>query len=201
MAVSEELVKVPLANQLPAEVLIGIFSKLSNPNDMLSCMRVSKRWARNCVDLLWHRPACTSWVKHSNICRTLSLQNPYFSYADFIKRLNLATLAERVNDGSVLPLAVCSRIERLTLTNCVGLTDMGLIALITGSRNLLALDIAGNMEVTEESMFALANNCSRLQGLNVSGCKKISNDSMVQVANNCKYIKRVCCVFRVVNQC
>jgi F-box and leucine-rich repeat protein GRR1 len=58
MAVSEELVKVTPANQLPAEVLIGIFSKLSNPVDLLNCIQVSKRWARNCVDLLWHRPAC-----------------------------------------------------------------------------------------------------------------------------------------------
>src|SRR5258708_1092737 len=63
MAVSEEL-KVPPANRLPAEVLIGIFSKLNNPQDLVSCMCVSKRWARNSVDLLWHRPACTTWNKH-----------------------------------------------------------------------------------------------------------------------------------------
>jgi F-box and leucine-rich repeat protein GRR1 len=190
MAVSEEL-KVPPANRLPAEVLISIFSKLSNPQDLLNSMCVSKRWARNCVDLLWHRPTCTTWNKHGSICKTLSLPDPYFAYRDFIKRLNLASLADRVNDGSVAPLSVCTRVERLTLTNCEGLTDHGLIGLVTGSSHLLALDISGDTQITEASMYALAENCRRLQGLNISACKKISNESMIQVAESCKYIKRV----------
>lgn len=190
MAVSEES-KVAPANRLPAEVLIGIFSKMSNPQDLLNCMLVSKRWARNSVDLLWHRPACTSWPKHSSICATLSLPSPYFSYRDFIKRLNLAQLADTVNDGSVVPLAICTRVERLTLTNCDGLTDGGLTALLSGSGHLLALDISGDTQITEDSMYILADNCRRLQGLNISNCIRISNESMIKVAENCKYIKRV----------
>lgn len=189
MAVSEE--KESPANRLPAEVLIGIFSKISNPQDLLNCMCVSKRWARNSVDLLWHRPACTTWNKHGYICRTLSVPEPYFAYRHFIKRLNLAALAEGVNDGSVQPLSVCTRVERLTLTNCVGLTDSGLIGLLTDSAHLLALDIAEDVEITEASMFVLAATCRRLQGLNITSCKKISNESMIKVAENCKYIKRV----------
>jgi F-box and leucine-rich repeat protein GRR1 len=190
MAVSEEL-KVAPANRLPAEVLIGIFSKLNNPQDLLNCMRVSKRWARNSVDLLWHRPACTTWNKHSAICKTLSLPDPYFSYRDFIKRLNLAQLAEGVNDGSVVPLSVCTRVERLTLTNCEGLTDGGLTALLEGSSHLLALDISGDTQITEDSMVMLAEHCRRLQGLNISQCIRISNESMIKVAESCRYIKRV----------
>ncbi|KAH6681894.1 hypothetical protein B0J14DRAFT_501689 [Halenospora varia] len=190
MQVSSEICEPP-ANRLPAEVLIGIFSKLSNPQDLLNCMLVSKRWARNSVDLLWHRPACTIWNKHSSICKTLSLSHPYFAYRDFIKRLNLAQLADGVNDGSVQPLFVCSRVERLTLTNCEGLTDSGLIGLLTDSKNLLALDISGDTQITAASMMVLAENCTRLQGLNISGCTKISNEAMMAVADNCKFIKRL----------
>ncbi|KAI0995223.1 SCF E3 ubiquitin ligase complex F-box protein [Podosphaera aphanis] len=179
------------ADRLPAEVLIGVFSKLSHPQDLLNCMRVSKRWSRNCVDLLWHRPACTTWGKHSFICRTLSLPEPYFAYRDFVKRLNLAGLADDINDGSVLPLAVCNRVERLTLTNCEGLSDNGLMSLLGGSHNLLALDISGDTQITERSMEVLANNCRRLQGLNVTGCVRISPSSMMLVADKCRSIKRL----------
>ena len=199
MAVSEEI-KQPPANRLPAEVLIHIFSKLSNPSDLLNCMGVCKRWARNSVDLLWHRPACTTWVKHGSICKTLSIKDPYFAYRDFIKRLNLAALADRVNDGSVAPLAVCTRVERLTLTNCEGLTDSGLIGLIEGSNHLLALDISGDLQITEESMLILAEHCRRLQGLNISTCTKISNESMIKVAENCRYIKRVSFSLLIIQQ-
>jgi F-box and leucine-rich repeat protein GRR1 len=190
MVVSEEICLPPI-NRLPAEVLIHIFSKLSSPTDLLRCMLVCKRWARNSVDQLWHRPACTTWPKHGAICRTLSLPNPYFAYRDFIRRLNLASLSDRVNDGSVLPLAVCTRVERLTLTNCEGLTDHGLTELIKDNSHLLALDISGDTQITERSVNLLAEHCRRLQGLNVSGCSRISNEAMTNIAENCKYIKRV----------
>ena len=183
---------LPPIQRLPNEILISIFAKLTTSADQLHCMLTCKRWARNSVDLLWHRPACTSWHKHSSICQTLGLDQPYFAYRDFIKRLNLAALADKVNDGSVMPLAVCTRVERLTLTNCKGLTDTGLIALVQNSGHLLALDISGDEQITESSIFAIAENCRRLQGLNVSNCSRISNESMISLAEACRYIKRVC---------
>ncbi|EGR44724.1 uncharacterized protein TRIREDRAFT_27384, partial [Trichoderma reesei QM6a] len=181
----------PPVNRLPNEILIGVFSKLSSTADLYHCMLVSKRWARNAVDLLWHRPACSNWKNHHSICQTLGLEHPYFQYRDFIKRLNLAALADKVNDGSVMPLAVCSRVERLTLTNCRGLTDTGLIALVENSSSLLALDISNDKHITERSINAIAKHCKRLQGLNISGCENISNESMLTLAQNCRYIKRL----------
>jgi F-box and leucine-rich repeat protein GRR1 len=181
----------PPVNRLPNEILMSTFARLSQSSDLYHCMLVSKRWARNAVDLLWHRPACTNWRNHSSICQTLGLERPFFNYRDFIKRLNLASLAEKVSDGSVQPLAVCTRVERLTLTNCKNLTDSGLIALIANSSSLLALDISNDKNITEQSINAIAEHCKRLQGLNVSGCENISNESMVNLAQNCKYIKRV----------
>jgi len=189
--VSQEDRCQPPINQLPAEILINTFSKLSSPRDLLSCMLTCKAWARNTVDLLWLRPACTTWPKHSAICRTLNLSNPYFAYRDFVKRLNLAQLADRVNDGSVTPLQVCTQVERLTLTNCNGLTDAGLISLVSENRRLLALDISGDINITETAVDVLAQNCKMLQGLNISGCTRISNESLTRVATNCKKIKRV----------
>lgn len=183
---------IPPINRLPNEILIAIFVKLSSSVDILHVMLTCKRWARNAADILWHRPSCTTWDKHRSICQTLGVETPYFAYREFIKRLNLASLADKVNDGSVMPLSVCSRVERLTLTNCKGLTDTGLIALVRNNKNLLALDISMDEQISEASINAIADNCHRLQGLNVSHCQNISNESMIKLAQNCKYIKRVC---------
>ncbi|KAM5356623.1 hypothetical protein ACJ41O_003269 [Fusarium nematophilum] len=181
----------PPVNRLPNEILISIFAKLSATSDLYHSMLTCKRWARNTVDLLWHRPACTNWRNHSSICQTLQLEQPFFSYRDFIKRLNLAALADKVNDGSVMPLSVCTRVERLTLTNCKGLTDSGLIALVENSNSLLALDISNDKNITEQSINAIAEHCKRLQGLNISGCESVSNESMIALAHSCRYIKRL----------
>ncbi|KAK4222518.1 SCF E3 ubiquitin ligase complex F-box protein grrA [Podospora fimiseda] len=182
---------IPPVNRLPNEILIAIFSKLSTLSDVLHVMLTCKRWSRNAVDILWHRPSCTSWEKHNLICRTLSVENPYFHYRDFVKRLNLASLHESVNDGSVVPLAACNRVERLTLTNCKNLTDSGLIPLITNNTHLLALDISNDDQITEASIYAIAEQCKRLQGLNVTGCGKISNESLINLAKSCRYLKRL----------
>jgi F-box and leucine-rich repeat protein GRR1 len=197
---------LPTVAALPSEILISIFSRISEPKELLNCMLTCKRWARNVVEILWHRPSCTTWEKHASICNTLGLEQPFFTYTDFIKRLNLAALAERVNDGSIMPLAVCTRVERLTLTNCHGLTDVGLTPLVKSSQNLLALDISGDNNITEASIVAIAENCRKLQGLNISACKQISNESLVQLAENCKFIKRVstdmpCCLLVRAHSC
>lgn len=179
---------------LPNEILISVFAKLGNTHDLFNCMLVSKRWAKNAVDLLWHRPACTTWKNHTSICRTLALDHPFFAYRDFVKRLNLAAsaLADKINDGSVAPLANCTRVERLTLTNCRNLTDSGLVPLVQNSHSLLALDISGDDQISDTSVRTIAEHCRRLQGLNISGCRLITNESMIVLAESCRYIKRVC---------
>ncbi|KAI1125843.1 hypothetical protein F5Y10DRAFT_223926 [Nemania abortiva] len=182
---------LPTVAALPSEILISIFSRISDPKELLNCMLTCKRWARNVVEILWHRPSCTTWEKHKAICATLSLERPFFTYTDFIKRLNLAALADGVNDGSVTPLAVCTRVERLTLTNCHNLTDGGLTPLVQSSQHLLALDLSGDNNITETSIFAIADNCRKLQGLNISGCRQVSNDSLVRLAHSCRFIKRI----------
>lgn len=182
---------LPPVQRLPNEILICIFAKLSASNDLLSVMLTCKRWSRNAVDLLWHRPACTTWAKYEMVCHTLGLQQPYYAYAEFVKRLNLAQLSDQVNDGSVQALAVCNRVERLTLTGCKGLADTGLIALTSNSSHLMALDISGDNQITEESVKVIAEHCRRLQGLNISNCVKIASESLVILAENCRYLKRV----------
>ncbi|KAK3308364.1 uncharacterized protein B0T15DRAFT_106438 [Chaetomium strumarium] len=201
MHVSDDECIQPI-DRLPNELLIAIFARLNTPSDLLNVMLVCKRWSRNAVDLLWHRPSCTTWKKHESICRTLALENPYFAYRDFVKRLNLSALAGRVNDGSVMPLAACTRVERLTLTGCANLTDLGVIALVSSSSRLYSLDVsmgpssttadvAFNDQISETSIYAIAKHCPRLQGLNVSGCRRISNESLIQLARNCRQIKRL----------
>lgn len=192
MQVTDEYECLPPVQRLPNEILICIFSKLSASSDLLNVMLTCKRWSRNAVDLLWHRPACTTWKKYEMVCNTLGRERTYYAYPDFVKRLNLAQLSDQVNDGSVTPLAVCNRVERLTLTGCKGLADTGLIALATNSSHLMALDISGDDQITEESIKVIAQHCKRLQGLNISGCVRIASESLVPLARACTLLKRVC---------
>ena len=178
-------------SRLPPELLIGVFTKLSSSMDLRSCMLVSKTWSRNSVDLLWHRPLCNTWPNLESVVKSIQDSNPYYSYNALVKRLNLSTLNDKINDGTVRPFMLCKRIERLTLTGCVQLTDHGVCSLIHGSKSLLALDITGLDSVTDHTLKAVSENCGRLQGLNITDCYRVTDESLVAVAESCHFLKRV----------
>lgn len=183
--------RVSPISRLPPELLISVFTKLSSPMDLRSCMLVSKTWSRNSVDLLWHRPMCSDWQKLLNVTMSIQQPNGYYSYNALVKRLNLSVLKDQINDGTVKPFMLCKRIERLTLTDCVELTDGGVCSLVHGSKSLLALDITGLDAVTDHTLKAVSENCGRLQGLNITGCSKVTDESLIAVAENCHFLKRV----------
>ncbi|KAI9866756.1 MAG: SCF ubiquitin ligase complex subunit [Trichoglossum hirsutum] len=176
---------------LPAELLIAIFAKLGSTTDLRNCMLVSKTWAMNSVDLLWHRPLCNSWKHLLNVVHSVRKTDGYFAYHELVKRLNLSSLAEQVSDGTVHPLSGCKRVERLTLTNCTKLSDSGVTDLLDGNRSLLALDISGLELITDHTLNTVAANCKRLQGLNITGCRQVTDQSLISVSENCRHIKRL----------
>lgn len=187
----EEQCKLSPISRLPAELLIAVFSKLSSPADLRNCMLVSRSWARNSVDLLWHRPSTASWPTLLNVVQSARKRDGFFAYHDLIKRLNLSALGDQVSDGTLQPMAICKRIERLTLTNCSKVTDMSVVALLEGNRSLLALDVSGLDTLTDRTLYTLANNCYRLQGLNITNCRRITDKSLVAIAKSCQRVKRV----------
>lgn len=187
----EERCRVSPVHRLPAELLISIFSRLSAPKDLQTCMLVSKDWARNSVGLLWHRPAMNRWDSIHSVVQSIRKAKKFFAYQDLVKRLNMSTLANQVSDGTLIGMTECKRIERLTLTNCTKLTDISLQPLVDGNRSLLALDVTGLDQLTDRTMITVADHCLRLQGLNVTGCKKLSDASIVAIAKNCRHLKRL----------
>ncbi|KAK0958137.1 SCF ubiquitin ligase complex subunit [Friedmanniomyces endolithicus] len=187
----EERCRVSPVARLPAELLISIFARLGASSDLMSCMLVSKEWARNSVGLLWHRPAMNKWECIQSVVRSIRKADKFFAYQDLVKRLNMSTLATQVGYGCLMGMADCKRVERLTLTNCTKLTDTSLQPLVDGNRSLLALDITGLDQVTDQTMITVADHCLRLQGLNVTGCKKLTDASIQALARSCRHVKRL----------
>ena len=176
--------------RLPPELLIAVFNKLASSVDLKSCLLVSKQWASNIAEILWHRPLCNNWQNLTNVLDAIN--NPgYFQYAPLVKRLNLSSLGAEVSDGTCQSFESCKRIERLTLTGCSQLTDGGVMFLVKGRTGLLALDITALELVTDFAISKVAEECPRLQGLNVTDCPRITDESVAQIGKNCKLLKRV----------
>jgi F-box and leucine-rich repeat protein GRR1 len=191
MSVEDKLPHQSVVERLPAEILINIISKLSSSTDLRNCMLVSQRWAAVSVELLWHRPLCTYWAKLTKVVKVVGSKDGYFPYHDLVKRLNLAQVADTINDHTLAAFNQCHRIERLTLTGCNKVTDYGLQSVLTGNHCLMALDFSQLDLITDDSLRLVASNCRRLQGLNITQCYLITDASLIPLSQSCVYLKRV----------
>lgn len=187
----EQMYKTCPSSRLPPELLIAAFARLNSCSDLRTCMLVSKAWARNCAEMLWHRPLCNTPKNLKNVADSVSKPDGFFPYNNLVRRLNLSNLHEYISDGVVKPFMACKRIERLTLTGCKKLTDDGVSSLVRGSRSLLALDITALELISDVTLKTVAEHCARLQGLNITDCYLITDESLMALAENCHFLKRV----------
>ncbi|KAJ9609906.1 SCF ubiquitin ligase complex subunit [Cladophialophora chaetospira] len=188
----EQIHRLSPISKLPPEILISIFAKLTTTSDLRNSMLVCYHWALYTVGILWHRPLCNKWPNLVSVVTALGKgEKSYFPYHEMVKRLNLSTIADKVNNGTVQPFMNCKGVERLTLTNCSKLTDAGVAGLVEGCKKLQALDVTDLNNLTDRTLHMVAQNCAKLQGLNITNCSSITDDSLVEIADNCRQLKRL----------
>ncbi|KAG5652418.1 hypothetical protein H0H81_005066 [Sphagnurus paluster] len=176
---------------LPAEILIHILKHLHSTRDVLSALRVSRNWCECSVELLWHKPVFPKYETLKKMSRALVAPHQTFTYARFIRRLNLSTLGASLKDDILSTFASCDRLERLTLINCENITESTLTRILPCFPNLVAVDLTGVLVTTNEAVIGLALAAKRLQGINLAGCSNVSDEGIMAFAKNCPMLRRV----------
>ncbi|PBP19288.1 F-box domain-containing protein [Diplocarpon rosae] len=180
MAVTEECTTA--SNRLPAEVLIGIFSKLSSPQDLLSCLLVSKKWAKNSVDLLWHRPSSQSCSDGS----VLALQQ-----CNRIERLTLTGCKGLTDSGISGLLKDSKNLLALDISGVYQVTETSIYALAAHCHKLQGLNITGCTKISNQSMIAVAEACNYLKRLKLNNCEQLDDSGIMAFAVNCPNILEI----------
>ena len=179
------------ASCLPPEILINILKHLSSPRDIHSTLLVSRSWCECSVELLWHKPTVPDVNTLIKIMQVLSREEPTFTYAQFIRRLNFLNVGSEMSDNIFGRLAPCTRLERLTLVGCSNLSDDAIARTVPCFPGLVAIDLSGVESVTDRTIFALAENCRKLQGINLQGCRRVLSASVGALADKCPLLRRV----------
>lgn len=180
----------PIA-RIPPEILINIFKHVTAPRDLLFCIRVSRLWCECAIELLWHKPNFPKYgtmVKMGNILKQL---DQTFTYARFIRRLNLLNLAQYLKDDVLFHFLHCDRLERLTLVNCKGVSGELLMHFLSRFQNLIAIDLTNCSQVTNNALVGLAHSTRRLQGINLAGCARVTDAGILALAQQCSLLRRV----------
>jgi F-box and leucine-rich repeat protein GRR1 len=180
----------PIA-RLPTEILIHVLRYLHTSRELYRCMLVCRTWCECSVELLWHKPSFPGVSTLIKMMRVLSNEDQAFTYARFIRRLNFCFLGPELSDVLFGRVALCVRLERLTLVNCRSLTDDAMTRVFHWFPSLVAIDLTGVVEASDRAIIALATSSKRLQGINLGGCKKVSDRGILALAHGCPLLRRV----------
>ncbi|KAF8195711.1 hypothetical protein K438DRAFT_1826391 [Mycena galopus ATCC 62051] len=177
--------------RIPPELLIHILKHLHAVKDLHTALQVSRTWCECSVELLWHKPAFPKYETLAKMAALLDSPDQTFTYANFIRRLNLLSLGKDLRDRTFTILAHCDRLERLTLVNCDHISGDALNQVLPCFSNLVAIDLTGVANTTNTAIVGLATAATRLQGINLAGCKRVSDRGILALAANCPLLRRV----------
>ncbi|KAL5487546.1 GRR1 [Sanghuangporus weigelae] len=176
---------------LPPEILIHILRLVHSVRDLYSALLVSRAWCECAVELLWHRPNFSDFSRFIQMLQVIGSEERMFDYSRFIRRLNFLYLSRDLTDSLFVRLAKCSKLERLTLVNCVELSDEALLRVLPQCTSLVAIDLTNITSCTDRPIIALAQSATKLQGLNLGGCKNITDEGVLAVAKHCPLLRRI----------
>ncbi|KAJ7044514.1 hypothetical protein C8F04DRAFT_941918 [Mycena alexandri] len=177
--------------RIPPELLIHILKHLHAVRDLFTALQVSRTWCECSVELLWHKPAFPNYDILAKMAALLDSPDQTFTYASFIRRLNLLSLGKDLRDRTFTILARCDRLERLTLVNCDHISADALNQVLPCFPNLVAIDLTGVGNTTNTAIVGLAAAAVRLQGINLAGCKRVSDRGILALAACCPLLRRV----------
>ncbi|KAJ7781066.1 hypothetical protein B0H16DRAFT_1658729 [Mycena metata] len=177
--------------RIPPELLIHILKHLHAVRDLFTALQVSRTWCECSVELLWHKPAFPNYDILAKMAALLDSPDQTFTYASFIRRLNLLSLGKDLRDRTFTILARCDRLERLTLVNCDHISADALNQVLPCFANLVAIDLTGVGNTSNTAIVGLAAAAVRLQGINLAGCKRVSDRGILALAANCPLLRRV----------
>ncbi|KAK7061916.1 SCF E3 ubiquitin ligase complex F-box protein GrrA [Favolaschia claudopus] len=180
----------PMA-RVPPELLIHILKHLHAVKDLHTALQVCRTWCECSVELLWHKPAFPKYDTLVKMTTLLDSPDQTFTYASFIRRLNLLSLGKDLRDRTFSTLAHCSRLERLTLVNCDHISTETLNKVLPCFANLVAIDLTGVVNTSNTAIVGLASSATRLQGINLAGCKRVSDRGILALAAHCPLLRRV----------
>lgn len=91
-------------------------------------------------------------------------------------------------DQSLSSIGNASRLKDLTVSECYGITDLGLQKFAKQCEGIERLDLSHCMQITDAAIKNLAFCCRLLSCVKLSGCKHLTDLSLQYLSGVCHYI-------------
>lgn len=79
----------------------------------------------------------------------------------------------------------CKELKELSLSKCQGVTDLGVVGVVTASTGLQKLDLTCCREITDVALEAIATNCRGLLSLKMENCLLVTAEGLISIGKFC----------------
>ncbi|KAI4327433.1 hypothetical protein L6164_019895 [Bauhinia variegata] len=176
-------------DRLPIDLLAQIFVFFSSFTDLARASGVCKKWKQGVKESLAQRQnlsfagwemdddSITRFVRHAYNIRELDIPRNRWGC--------------QITDSGLFRISMAKCVSNLTsisLWGMTGITDEGVVQLISRTRSLENLNVGGTF-ITDQSLFAIARSCPNLQTIVLWRCHHVTESGLLALVDKCHKLK------------
>ncbi|KAF8698122.1 hypothetical protein HU200_035637 [Digitaria exilis] len=175
--------------RLPADILAHVLSLLPSFRDLSMAGGVSRRWRRAVERSLASRRRLSFAGQRTGDDTAARFVHAAVNLRDLdISRSCWGCI---ITDEGLIKISSADCIGKLTsisLWGLAGITDKGVVQLVSRAYSLQHLNIGGTF-ITDESLNAVANSCTNLKSIILWSCRHVTEAGLVALVNKCRRLE------------
>ncbi|KAF3438976.1 hypothetical protein FNV43_RR17251 [Rhamnella rubrinervis] len=178
-------------DRLPMDLLAHIFVMITSFTDLAQASGVCRKWKQGVKQSLGRRETLSFAGCKMDDDSTARLVR----YAYSLKELDISRSRWgcQITDHGLygISLARCiSNLTSISLWGMTGITDEGVVHLISKTNSLQHLNIGGTF-ITDESLFAIADSCPQLKSIVLWSCRHVTGNGLLFLVNKCRRLESI----------
>ncbi|CAM0912945.1 unnamed protein product [Alopecurus aequalis] len=172
----------PHVERLPADLLAHVLSLLPTFHDLAMAGGVSRRWRRAVGRSLATRRRLSFAGQRTGDDSTARLVRAAVNLRD----LDICWGCHITDKGleEISSAACVGNLTSISLWGLAGISDKGVVRLVSRARSLQHLNIGGTF-ITDETLYAVANSCASLKSIILWSCRHVTEAGLVGLVNKC----------------
>lgn len=177
--------------RLPLDILAHIFTLISSFRDLAQASGVCRRWRRGVEQSLAGREKLSfnGWKMDDE--STARLVRAAYS----LKELDISRSCWgcQITDAGLYQISFskcASSLTSISLWGMAGITDKGVVQLVSKTTSLQHLNVGGTF-ITDESLSAIANNCPHLKAIGLWSCRHVTESGLFLLVSKCRKLESI----------
>ncbi|KAM1502380.1 hypothetical protein TB1_026730 [Malus domestica] len=178
-------------DRLPIDLLAHIFVLITSFTDLAQASGVCRKWKQAVKQSLGRRESLSfaGWKMDDDSTARL-LRSAYS-----LKELDISRRRWgcQITDTGLyrISLAKCiSNLTSISLWGITGITDKGVVQLISRANSLHHLNIGGTF-ITDDSLYAIAHSCPHLKTIILWSCRHVTENGLFVLVNCCRKLESI----------